>query len=617
MADIAPAAALPAAPPAGGFARTLRWLKVHTGHVVTLSLLVGVVAGLGAVLFSVMLDFVDTLVMAHWAGYIMPKPGAEGGVTVLGPPLHRWVLLIAPAMGGLLTGLLIYTFAPEAEGHGTDSVIDSFHRHKGVIRARVPLIKTVASVLTIGTGGSAGREGPIGQIGAGFASALAGFLKTRDRDRRLLILAGAGAGIGAIFRAPLGGALFAVEVLYREAEFESAAIVPAFVAAIVAYSVYSSITGVWGPIFTVPTLEFLQPVELLFFVLLGIACVLAGMLYVKSFYAIRDFFRALKIPNHVKPAIGGLAVGAIGWFAPEILGMGYGWGQLAIDGKLALSTALLLLLLKTLATGLTIGSGGSGGVFAPSMLIGGMLGYVLGIAFHAMAPSIANQPAAFVLVGMAGFFAGAAKTPVSSLVMVSEMTSGYGLLVPLMLTNAISFLFTPRSISIYEKQVNTRAESGAHDREFFYDILDRIRVDECVKPSNHLLTFARNTPLRDIMQRISGADQASADQAVFPVLNDDATLYGIIDLDDLRILLDIHALSPGLVVAEDVCFRDFRVATPDETLATALQKLRKTRLEAIPVVVSNDDASLWGIVGRRDIGNAYHDYLYRDHAAKV
>ncbi len=607
-AVVAAGGALP--PAAGPLARALRWLKIHTGHVVTLSLLVGVVAGLGAVLFSLMLDWVDAIFMVHGAGYVMPKPGAEGGTSLLQPPLHRWFLFLAPAIGGLLSGILIYTFAPEAEGHGTDSVIDSFHRHKGVIRGRVPFIKTIASVLTIGTGGSAGREGPIGQIGAGFASALAGFLKTRDRDRRLLVLAGAGAGIGAIFRAPLGGALFAVEVLYREADFESAAIVPAFVAAIVAYSVYCSITGVWGPIFTIPFLEFLKPVELLFFVLLGFACVIAGMLYVKSFYAIRDFFRRLKIPNHVKPAIGGLVVGALGFCAPEILGMGYGWGQLAIDGKLAFSTAIILLSLKTIATGFTIGSGGSGGVFAPSMLIGGMLGYVMGIGFHALAPSIATQPAAFVLVGMAGFFAGAAKTPVSSLVMVSEMSGGYGLLVPLMLTNAISFLFTPRSLSIYEKQVNTRAESGAHDREFFYDILDRIRVDECVTKSDKIVTFARNTPLADLIHLVS-----SINQPLFPVLNPDDTVYGVIELDDVRILMDTHALTPGLVVAEDLCFRDFRVITPEETLAVALQKLRKTRLEAIPIVASNDTHLLWGIISRGDIGNAYHDYLYRDDRA--
>jgi CIC family chloride channel protein len=587
--------------------RALRWLKVHTGHVVTLSILVGVVAGLGAVVFSILLDQVNANAMVRGAQYVMPKPGAEGGPAITRPPGRRWFLVLAPAIGGLLSGLLIYSLAPEAEGHGTDAVIDAFHRHRGIIRGRVPFVKTIASVLTIGTGGSAGREGPIGQIGAGFASALTRFLRTSDRDRRLLVIAGAGAGIGAIFRAPLGGALFAVEVLYREAEFESAALVPAFVASIVAYSVYCGITGVWGPIFNVPDFQFLHPMELPFFVLLGLACVVAGSLYVKVFYGVRDLFRRIPIPNHIKPCLGGLAVGAIGLFVPQILGMGYGWAQLAIEGNLTLRLALIILFLKMLATGLTIGSGGSGGVFAPSMVIGGMLGAVLGALFHHLAPGIVVQPAAFILVGMAAFFAGAAKVPVSSLVMVSEMTSGYGLLVPLMLSNAIAFLFTPRSISIYERQVNTRAESGAHAGEFFFDVLERIRVSEAVSLDAPCVTFARAAPLREVLAALS-----ESTQPVFPVLNADGSLYGLIEPDDIRVLLAAPALpAAGLVVAEDLCLATFRVVTPDESLATALRKMRNTTLEALPVVSESEPHRLMGLISRRDIANAYHDYLYR------
>jgi CIC family chloride channel protein len=597
----------PVVVPPGPLQHLVRWLKVHTGHVVTLSILVGVVAGLGAVAFSVMMDQVNTNVIVRGAGYVMPKPGAEGGTAIRKPPARRWFLVLAPAIGGLLSGVLIYSLAPEAEGHGTDSVVDAFHRHRGVIRGRVPFIKTIASCLTIGTGGSAGREGPIGQIGAGFASALAGLLKTSDRDRRLLMIAGAGAGIGAIFRAPLGGALFAVEVLYRDADFESAAIVPAFVAAIIAYSVYSGITGVWGPMFDVPPLQFLHPLELPFFVLLGIGCVLTGSLYVKVFYWLRDGFRRIPIPNHFKPALGGLAVGVIGLFVPQILGMGYGWAQLAIDGKMAVQLALVILFLKMVTTGLTIGSGGSGGVFAPSMVIGGMLGSASAVLFHKLAPNVITQPAAFVLVGMAAFFAGAAKVPVSSLVMVSEMTGGYGLLVPLMLSNAIAFLFTPRSISIYEKQVNSRAESGAHEGEFFFDVLERIQVSECLKGGTAPITFFRGAPLAEVMPVVSDADQP-----VFPVLNADSSLFGIFDMDDIRLLLGAHALAPGLVVAEDLCFRGFTVITPGETLSAALRKLRKTKLEAIPVVESGNSQVLRGIISRRDISNAYHDYLYRE-----
>jgi CIC family chloride channel protein len=599
----------PTQPPAvtpGRFDRFVRWLKVHTGHVVTLSVLVGVVAGLGAVVFSVLLDQVRSNVIVRGAGYVMPEPGAEGRAVIARPPARRWFLVLAPAIGGLLSGLLIYTFAPEAEGHGTDAVVDAFHRRRGLIRARVPFVKTIASVLTIGTGGSAGREGPIGQIGAGFGSALAGVLKTSDRDRRLLVIAGAGAGIGAIFRAPLGGALFACEVLYREADFESAALVPAFVAAIIAYSVYCSITGVWGPIFEVPPLQFLHPAELPFYALLGLACVVAGSVYVKVFYGIRDLFRRIPIPNHIKPALGGLGVGLIGLLVPQILGMGYGWAQLAINGSLALQTALVILVLKMFVTGLTIGSGGSGGVFAPSMVIGGMLGSTAGNLFHHLAPHVVMQPAAFVLVGMASFFAGVAKVPVSSLVMVSEMTSGYGLLVPLMLTNAIAFLFTPRRLTIYEKQVDSRADSGAHAGEFFFDVLERIRVGDVVAAKKDFVTFSRGTPLAEMLRVV-----ADSLQPVYPVLNDDSSLFGVIDLDDLRVVLSTHQFPIGLVVAQDLCLESFQAVNPEESLAIAMRKMRNTSLEALPVVASSDSHALIGLLSRRDISNAYHDYLYQ------
>lgn len=590
--------------------RAFHWLLARAGHVVTLSVVVGLAAGLGAVAFAWMLDQTNGLVLSKGAGYAMPRPGAEkfGRTPVPAPSVRRWVLVLAPAVGGLLAGILIYTFAPEAEGHGTDAVIDAFHRRRGYIRQRVPIIKTLASVLTVGTGGSAGREGPIGQIGAGFASALATFLRTSERDRRTLIIVGAGAGIGAIFRAPLGGALFAVEVLYRGPEFESAALVPAFIAAITAYSVYCGITGVWGPIFDVPALHFVHPRELAFYAMLGVACVPVAIVYVKVFYGIRDAFRRLRIPNQLKPAIGGLMVGGIAFFLPQILGMGYGWMQRAIDGELTLKIALLMLVFKLIATGLTIGSGGSGGVFAPSVVLGGLLGTVLGRAFHHVAPTIVPPPAAFVLVGMAAFFAGTAKVPVSSLVMLSEMTTGYGLLVPLMLANAISFMLTPRNVSIYEKQVNSRAESGAHADEFFFDVLGRIRVSESMA-KDRIVTFSRGTSLADMLDAVSGGSQP-----IYPVLNSDGTLYGLIDGSAIRALLGMPPESSAIVVAEDLSTPGPRPLRADDSLATALRKLRGTMVDALPVVA--DTGAVIGLLSRRDISNAYHDAVYSKHAAE-
>jgi CIC family chloride channel protein len=235
----------------------------------------------------------------------------------------KWVMFLLPAAGGLLAGIIIFTFAPEAEGHGTDAVIDAYNNKRGIIRKRVPIIKAISSIITIGTGGSAGREGPIAQIGAGFGSALATFLKLSDRDRRIMLICGTAAGIGSIFKAPLGGSIFAIEVLYKS-DMETEGLVPAFISSTVAYSIFSSFFG-WGHIFSMPSFSFTHPSELVFYGILGILCAATAILFVVIFYGMRNkFFRPLKIKPHFKPAIGGLFVGIIAMFFPQVLGTGYG-----------------------------------------------------------------------------------------------------------------------------------------------------------------------------------------------------------------------------------------------------------------------------------------------------
>jgi len=529
-------------------------------------------------------------------------------------PRRRWVLVVMPALGGLLAGLLVFTFAPEAEGHGTDAVVRAFHRGRGVIRARVPLVKTIASAITIGSGGSAGREGPIGQIGAGFGSALASWLRVGDRERRLLMLAGGGAGIGAVFRAPLGGALFMAEVLYQEMEFESAALVPAFVASIVAYSIYCSIYGSWGPIFRVPGLQFTHPAELPLYVILGALCAAVGWLYVKVFYGVRDYIFApmRRIPPHVKPMIGGLVVGLVGLAFPQALGMGYGWTQLAIDGALTLKVLALLVFVKIGLTGMTISSGGSGGVFGPSIVVGGCLGALFGAVMHRLMPGVVTQPATFALVGMAGFFAGVAKAPISSLVMVSEMTEGYGLLVPLMLTTAVAYMLLPRRVTIYEEQLPTRTASPAHEGEYTLDVLEGVRVAEVLKQGPPPIVFAPATPLRDVLMATTGTTQK-----VFPVVDPERGLVGVVSVDDLRIFLTERSLPPELLVAYDLRAAEFRTADPDEDLASALRKLYATALDELPVLADEDPRRVRAMLTRRDIMAAYHRRINRDPSAPI
>ncbi|MBK5095223.1 MAG: chloride channel protein, partial [Deltaproteobacteria bacterium] len=385
-----------------------------------LSIAVGVVAGVGAVAFDHLLTL--SLELLHMiTGYMEPGRGAASNLATQITTKHSYWFLIIPALGGLASGILVYTLAPEAEGHGTDAMIEAFHQKGGQIRKRVPIVKIIASALTIGSGGSAGKEGPIAQIGSGFGAFLSSTLKLKPRDQRILVLAGAAGGIGAIFQAPLGAALFAPEVLYREEEFEYEGILPCIISSIVAHSLYSEVFG-RRALFFPGKVEFSLTSELVPYALFGVLCALVGFLYVRVFYGLRDkFFLPLRINRMLKPALGGLMLGAISFLSPAILDGGYGWIQMAMEGKILWYVMLLLAFLKILATSCTISSGGSGGVFGPSVFIGAMLGGAFGFLGHKLAPGWVIHPNSFMLVGMGGFFAGVAKVPIASIIMACEM----------------------------------------------------------------------------------------------------------------------------------------------------------------------------------------------------
>jgi CIC family chloride channel protein len=328
-------------------------------------------------------------------------------------------------------------------------------------------VKILASAITLGSGGSGGREGPIAQTGAGFGSWIATKLGLSHEDRRVLVAAGMGAGIGSIFRAPLAGALFAAEILYSSAEFEATVLVPACVASIIAYSTFTLVHGT-GTLFLTPPLAFTNPLELVAYFVLALVLVVYGFLYVRFFYGLHRWFERWKFPAALKTAFGGLITGAfaVGMLyatkneeSLSLLAFGYGVLQHALDAPASASIGASLLALialgKIVTTSSSIGSGGSAGVFGPSMVIGGCAGGAVGIALHALFPNVVQQPAAFVVVGMAGFFAGVAKTPISSLVMVSEITGSYSLLVPSMWVCVLTFAMSKRW-NLYSKQIASR-----------------------------------------------------------------------------------------------------------------------------------------------------------------
>ncbi len=450
------------------------------------------------------------------AQYHPPGLPAEGNI------LHQtigryglWLIPVVTTLGGLISGVIVYGLAPEAEGHGTDTAVKAFHRTAGIIRPRVSPIKALASAITIGSGGAAGREGPTALISAGIGSIYATLTHQSDENRRLLDLIGMAAGLSAIFRSPIGTALFSIEVLYGGMELESGALLYTMLGSVIAYAVNGLFVG-YEPLFKVPP-DLVAPDFLGYFwyILLGLVSGALAAFLPDIFYGLRDAFHAIPIPPHFKPALGGLGLGLLALFLPQVLGGGYGWIQWAIDGQLATGLLLILVFAKILAFGLTVSSGGSGGVFAPSLYVGAMLGAFLSRVF--------NQPtAAFAIVGMAAFFGGAARVPIATLLMVTEMTGGYQLLVPAALAIMISYLIEVaisehlKYKSLYEAQVPYRADSPAHQVEQVESVIHQLE--------EHNITLPLSTSHLDIRSLILAGipiDLPDSKQLIIGVLKKD------------------------------------------------------------------------------------------------
>jgi CIC family chloride channel protein len=493
--------------------------------------------------------------------------------------------------------LIVFTLAPEAEGHGTDAAIEAFHEKGGRIRGRIPLVKMVASAITIGSGGSAGREGPTAQISAGFGSWLADVLHLDEHDRRIAMAAGIGSGIGAIFKAPFGGALLSAEILYKR-DFEADALFPSFVASAVGFVIYGAWAG-WTPVFGPGAhYEFTQVSSLLGYLILGVCAGLVGLLYPKSLYGIRGFFHRIHLPNHVKPAIGGLLVGLIGLFLPQALGMGYGYVQFGVNSDYTHIAAWLMLVLvfvKILTTSLTIGSGGSGGVFGPGMVIGGFLGGALWAGLHTVAPGLVagTNAGAFVVVGMGAFFGGIAKAPLAVILMVAEMTGEYALIAPAMLATMVAYVVTGDT-SIYESQVPTRLDSPAHKDDYTLPLLQSLTVrDAMVEGLSGALAIATpDTPLDQL------ANVFQQKQAVSVPIVERGRLVGVVSAADLG---RIGAQELPTARARQVMSRRVLRTYPDESLYQAWLRMTRSGVRQLAVVNRAEPDQLVGVLTARAI----------------
>lgn len=569
------------------------------------SVVIGAITGVACIGFYLLVEVISHLALEMVANY---RPnGATGHPSlfegeILGDP-NPWILFFLPAIGGLLSGYICYRFAPDAAGHGTDHAIDAYHHHSGKIRGRIPLVKAVASAVTIGSGGSAGREGPIAQIGAGLGSSLASKLRLSNGETRTLMAAGMAAGIGATFHAPLAGALFAAEVLYRGMDLEHEVIVPAFISSIISYSIFALFAG-WDPIFETPGFFYSNPLQLLAYVALAVVVALGATAFTTFFRWTRHAFGKLEVAMWLKPAIGGLVVGAIGSFLPAALSTGYGILQNAFDETASIGFLALIAGAKILTTGFTVGSGGSGGVFGPSLVIGGSLGGVVGLLADQMLPGLGFDPGAFVLVGMAGFFAAAANCPISTIIMVSELTGNYHLLVPSMLVCILAYLFT-RNQTLYEMQLPTRLEAPSKMGNMLGAVLRTIPVRDAIRSDgSELLVVSEAMNLRQIIDLYT-----SSEQLCFPVVDPDGRLSGMIEGRDIRRALAEEGVAE-LVVASDLA-RPHETVDVDASLLEAVQRMTLTGLDDLILVDASDRERPIGILEHQEVLHAYDRTLMK------
>ena len=548
-----------------------------------LAVAVGLAGGFGAVGFRYLIDFFQNLAYGS---------SEELLNVVLALPwyLKVWV----PAAGGLVVGPLVYFFAREAKGHGVPEVMEAVALKGGVIRKRVVFVKILASAISISTGGSVGREGPIVQIGSAIGSALGQVLKVSQDRMRTLVGCGAAAGIAATFNAPIAGAMFALEVVLGE--FGLATFSPIVISSVVATAVSRAFLGDI-PAFIVPAYELVSVWEFPMYLVLGIFCAMVGVAFTRGLYRVEDLFDDFKFPEYLKAIIGGMILGAGGFFFPQVLGVGYGAIDLALMQKLAWWLLLVLIVVKILATSITIGSGGSGGIFAPSLFMGAMAGGFFGTVVHQLFPTVTASAGAYSIVGMGAVVSATTHGPLAAILILFEMTGNYKIILPLMLSCIVANLFAGQLMkeSIYTLKLVRRGIDIREGKEV--NVLKSMFVKDVM--NRDVETIAEGSALEEMTDKISKSKFNS-----FPVLDAGNKLAGILSFNDYSEAIFDEDLK-GLVVARDLASENVVTVSVDDDLYTALGKISRKDFSTLPVVSPDDPAELVGIVTRRDIIGAY------------
>ncbi|MFQ5841527.1 MAG: chloride channel protein, partial [Thermodesulfobacteriota bacterium] len=503
-------------------------------------------------------------------------------------------------IGGSVFGPMIFFFAREAKGHGVPEVMEAVALKSGIIRKRVAVVKSLASALCIGCGGSVGREGPIVQIGSAIGSAFGQMLRLSGNRVRNLVGCGAAAGIAATFNAPIAGAIFSLEIILGE--FEMGTFGPIVLASVMATVVSRAFLGNY-PAFSIPKYNLVSVWEIPAYLIMGFLAGLVAVLFTKSLYKAEDLWDYLKVPEYVKPALGGSVIGSLSLFLPQILGVGYETITVVLLEKLPWFLLLILVFAKIAATSLTIGSGGSGGIFAPSLFIGSAMGGIYGHVVHHLFPSVTASPGAYSLVGMGASVAGATHAPITSILILFELTNDYRIILPLMMTCIISSV-TARQLkreSIYTMKLVRRGIDVMAGKEV--SVLKSLLVRDFMV--RDVVFISETMPLSSLLHLIK-----ESTHSYFPVLNSREELVGIISLRDIRHILLEESLM-DLVIAKDIMNEDVITLASNQNLNDAMGKFGIKDMGQLPVVDKDNPKKVVGMLKRTDVIVAYNNAVLR------
>jgi len=561
------------------------FLKRHDDlYMVMIAILVGLLAGYGNLLFRYLIGFFQNLFYGTKSEYVLN--------TLNNTSFYKIILI--PAAGGLLVGLISIMFKV-AKGHGVPDVMKAIALNRSIL-PQVAIIKSVSSAITLGSGGSAGREGPIVQIGAAIGSGVGKLFKFSSERMKTVIACGAAGGLAATFNAPIGGAMFAAEVLLGE--FGLKTFSPIIISSVIATVVSRAYLGDHVT-FEAPEYVFRSVFELPLYTIMGMLCAVVGIVFIRVFYRFEDKFESLEIPSWSKPALGGLLMGCVALLSRDVMGVGYD----TIDAILSHETGLILIilvLLKIIATSLTLGSGGSGGLFVPSLYIGAATGGFFGWFVNLIFPNMTGGSGAYGLVAMSAMLAATIRAPLTAILIIFEITQSYTVILPLMLTAIVSNIFAgwieKESIFtwILTKQ-GVRIRKGAEE-----SVLEKLTVGDVMM--SDITTFHEDTTFRRVLEGVK-----LANHTYFPVLDSREFLVGMLSLDNIREFIFEEGLE-DIVVAGEICTRENLIYIyEDDTLLTATEKLGIKDLGALPVVEEDGGRlRLKGLLKRGDIIMQYN-----------